>query len=120
MSGTRVLKAHVSAVTELLPTLTPAEAFEVAEAVLCAEDGRKTRYVVGMRAPSGGALIYGPYVTSAAAMRVIEIGTLGTGIESIVGVFPLIPAPKRTKRLKAVEQIHRDSGGFAVTKRATK
>lgn len=115
MAGTRVLKAHLDAIRSLLPVLTDEQIFEVAESVLTAEDGKKTRYCVGTRAPSGSTVIYGPYATHAAALRAVELGAVGTGIENLAGVFPLVPAPKRPPRLKEVESIHRDRNGFAVT-----
>ncbi len=101
MIGTRVLKAHTEAVKAALGEAAEAvksdglEGFArvMAQAVITAEDGHKTRYVVCVK--DGTELyVYGTYATFAAAKKALDQGSLGFTEGSRAGVFPLIPAPK--------------------------
>lgn len=101
--GSRVLKAHTEAVKGVLGAVDDATARAVAEAVLTALDGVKTRYVIGVRTHSGMAIIYGEYATVAAAQKAIDTGAVGVGVDDRAGIFALVPAPKvtATRRKKA-------------------
>jgi hypothetical protein len=70
----------------------------VALAVLTAEDDTSRR-VVCVREPGGAFYVYGPYATTATAQKVID-GGLATRQGARGGVFPLIPAPKKTTAKK--------------------
>lgn len=104
MIGTRVLKAHREAAKSALLDMgainidLEVAAAILAEAVLTAEDGDKTRYVVGERTPQGRAVVYGPYATFNAAQTAITTGAVGTSEGSTAGVWPLVPAPKKKKK----------------------
>lgn len=95
--GSRVLKAHLEAVKGVLGPVDDATSRAVAEAVLTALDGVKTRYVVGVRTHSGMAIIYGEYATVAAAQKAVDSGNLGVGVDDRAGIFALVPAPKATR-----------------------
>ena len=107
LAGIRVLKAHTDAVATVgREFLTLAKAGQkdaatllMAEAVLTATDA-KTRFVVGVRTSSASALIYGPYATFAAAEKAIETGAVGTHSDDVAGIWPLIPAPKASRKAR--------------------
>ena len=70
----------------------------IATAVVGAEDGTKTRYVIGVRNPTGSTEIYGTYPTHAAALKAIESGHVGTMQEARGGIFPLLAAPRADRK----------------------
>ncbi len=106
--GIRVLKAHTDAVKAALPEASLAVkeggldkfAEVIASAVVSAEDGNKTRYVVCVRTPTNELMVFGPYATFAAGKKAIDSGDLGVSKDSRGGIFPLIPAPKVTRTTK--------------------
>jgi hypothetical protein len=100
-SNVRVLKAHVDAAEGALQGAAVlakvdgprAAAAHLAEAVVTAEDGVKTRYCVIVLDEGGTTWTFGPYPTAAAAHKAVATG--GIPIGGRAGVWPLIPAPKK-------------------------
>ena len=101
LKGTRVLKAHRTAAQQAVEEatghpVTPEQADRIAAAVICAEDNRKPEYVIGLRTPAGGALILGRYRTYTAAVNASQLELPYPHTQ--VGVWPIIPFPKRETR----------------------
>ena len=101
LKRTRVLKVHQKAVLDSVHevtglTVTGEQADQIAAAVITAEDNRKPEYVLGLRTPQQGALILGRYRTYTAAVKAsrLEMPYLCTQ----VGIWPIIPFPKREPR----------------------
>jgi len=103
MSGTRVLKVHVEAVLDAIPTAILAMAAAdgnriifsqvLAEAAITAADS-KTRYCVTIFTPSKERWVFGPYATYKAAEKAIAIGLPMVVPGSGARIDPLIPSPK--------------------------
>ena len=101
LKRTRVLKVHQKAVQDSVHevtglTVTGEQADQIAAAVITAEDNRKPEYVIGLRTPAGGALILGRYRTYTAAVNASQLELPYPHTQ--VGVWPIIPFPKRETR----------------------
>lgn len=108
------MKAHLDAAEQALPQAKAAMMITgdtrdfvaiLIAAALTAEDGIKTRYVVGSRIPTGASFIFGPYATIGAALKASQsIPAISPGIRA--GVWPLIPSPRvLPKELLAVRRL---------------
>lgn len=102
----RVLKAHKDAVLETMQdaaaliTTGGMETFAevMAGAVLSASDS-KVDWVVGVRVPGEGPMIFGPYASADAAQKAIDGGHIPAYVEGTQAwVFPMLPAPRATKK----------------------
>jgi hypothetical protein len=118
VSNPRVVKAHRVAARGVFDKLAPGlgprmpdsliEA--LCEAVITARDHDGTVWCAATRTPAGNTFIFGPYTTADAATNAINTGQLAHTEGTTGGVFPLIPAPRGTKRTTTKSKTTKSKG----------